>query len=96
MKLIVSAGAAFTANGAIYKPGEEIPERVFSDKNILAKAIADGRIFEMGLSVSEIEKMKIEAFAAGKKATEEALADADKKAKAKITEEASEKKRNKK
>lgn len=85
MKLIVSAGAAFTAGGSIYKPGEEIPEKVFSDKNILAKAIANGRIFEMGLSVSEIEKMKTEAFAAGKKAAE-----------AKITEEASEKKRSKK
>lgn len=75
MKLIVLAGRSFSADGQTYKPGEEIPEKVFSDKNALKSAIDNGGIIEVGLSAEKIEEIKTEAFAAGKKDAEKEIKD---------------------
>ncbi len=45
-KYIVADGNCFTSNGIIYGPGDELPDSLFTDKQVRAAMIAKKRIVE--------------------------------------------------
>lgn len=45
-KYTVAKGYSFTAQGYIYRGGDEIPAAIFADKTVLASYVSEGRIIE--------------------------------------------------